>query len=148
MKIVSSATAVDGGPVRLDAVPIGVEGESRTRRGRMVTIVDISGEIDVSNVEQVSDHAVCSALAGNALLLDMTGVGFFDAHGLSMLVGIEDICCASGLPWALVASPEVERVLYLSGLATVLPIAPSVRTAMEYLAHSTRSATRSRSSRG
>ena len=98
----------------------------------MVTVVNISGEVDVSNVEQVTDHAVCSALAGNALLLDMTDVNFFGAHGVSMLFNIEDICCRSELPWALVTSPAVERVLYLSGQASILPVASSVCAAMQY----------------
>jgi anti-anti-sigma regulatory factor len=91
---------------------------------------------------------VCSALAGNALLLDTTGLTFFGAHGLTMLATIKDISCSSGLPWALVTSPAVERVLYLSGQAATLPIVLSVRAAHQYLADSTRSVVQPRGARG
>jgi anti-anti-sigma factor len=145
MNIECSSTTADGGRPRPDGGPVG---QSATRCGQLVTIVKISGDVDVNNVEQVTDHAVCSALAGNLLLLDMTGVDFFGAPGLSMLVTIEDISCSSGLPWALVTSPAVERVLYLSGQAGALPIASSVCAARQYFADNASSGAQPRNSSG
>jgi anti-anti-sigma factor len=139
MKIECSSTTADGRRSRSDGAFSGdLKGQSPARDDRLITVVSICGEIDVSNVEQVTDHAVCSALAGDALLLDMTDVTFFGAHGLSMLVTIEDVSCLSGLPWALVTSPAVERVLYLSGQAGALPVMSSVCAARRYIANSTR----------
>jgi anti-anti-sigma factor len=149
MNIESSSTTADGGRPHPGASFGGdPEGQPRARSGQPVTVVKISGDIDISNVEQVTDHAVCSALAGNALVLDMAGVDFFGAHGLSMLVTIEEISCSSGLPWALITSPAVERVLYLSGQAGALPIVPSVCAARQYFADSTRSGAQPRRTRG
>jgi anti-anti-sigma factor len=149
MNIDCSSTTADGGRPRPDGAFEGdPEGQSRARCGQLVTVVKISGDIGVSNVEQVTDHAVCSALAGNALLLDMTGVNFFGAPGLSMLVTIEDISCSSGLPWALLTSPAVERVLYLSGQDGTLPIVPSVCAARQYFADSRSSVAQPRRTRG
>jgi anti-anti-sigma factor len=146
MKFANSSKRATGGPPTLGHVlPINRKRvQSRPRDGWLVTVVNISGEIDVSNVEQVTNFAVCSVAADDALLLDMTGVTFFGAQGISMLVTIEDICSQGELPWALVTSPAVERVLYLSGQATVLPVATSVHAAMQYFGCNTHVLARSR----
>ena len=71
---------------------------------------------------------------GNALLLDLSGVKFFAAHAISLLVAVRAACDDAELPWAVVTSHAVDRVLRLSEDDDVLPAASSVPDAMRYFA--------------
>jgi hypothetical protein len=48
---------------------------------------------------------------GNALLLDLGDVAFSAAQSISVLVAVDDACHSAGLPWALITSHAVDRVL-------------------------------------
>lgn len=97
-------------------------------------MVTLSGEIDSSDIAAVTAYIVHSILMGNAVLLDMSGVKFFAVQGLSLLSAVERTCRYVGLPWILVASCAVERVLRVSGRAASLPMTKSVQVAMQYFA--------------
>jgi hypothetical protein len=66
------------------------------------------------------------------LLLDLSGVAFFAAQSISVLISVDDACRSAELPWALVPSHAVDRVLRISQDDDILPVASSVPDAMQY----------------
>jgi len=136
VNVVNRPTTPEGGPASRDDLPaIDREGvKAWAQCGLPVTVVSVSGDIDASNVGHVTAYVSHSVRARDALLVDMTGVGFFAVQGISMLIAVENTCRSTKLPWALVASPAVQRVLRL-GKKADLPVANSVPAAMQYFTH-------------
>lgn len=116
--------------------------------GRLVTVVSVSGDIDISNIDGVKAYITRSVLVGNSMLLDMSYVDFIAVQGISLLITVENTCRSIGLPWALVASRAVERVLRYSKQRDALPVANSVPEAMQYFAHLAYVQARPRRARG
>jgi anti-anti-sigma factor len=102
------------------------------------TVVTISGDIDASNSECVHDFATRFVLVDNALILDLSGVEFFAARGVSVLIAVDDACRTAQVPWALVGSRAVSRVLQLTECDTTLPTANSVPEALRQATAHTR----------
>lgn len=94
------------------------------------TVLTISGDVDISNAERVHDFVTRFILVGNALVLDLSGVEFCAARGISMLIAVDDACRAAEVPWALIPSRIVCRVLQLTACDTALPTAISVAEAL------------------
>jgi anti-anti-sigma factor len=100
----------------------------------LATILTIRGDIDASNTDRVSAYAARLVPVGNALLLDLSGVDFLAAQSISVLAAVGDACDHAGLPWALIASHAVDRVLRISEHDDILPVADSVPDGMQYFA--------------
>jgi anti-anti-sigma factor len=100
----------------------------------LATILTISGDIDATNIDRVSSYATRLVPVGNALLLDLSGVTFFAAQSISVLVTVDDACDDAESPWALVTSHAVDRVLRISEHDDILPVASSVPDGMQYFA--------------
>jgi anti-anti-sigma factor len=100
----------------------------------LATILTISGDIDATNTDRVSSYATRLVPVGNALLLDLSGVTFFAAQSISVLVTVDDACDDAESPWALVTSHAVDRVLRISEHDDILPVASSVLDGMQYFA--------------
>jgi anti-anti-sigma factor len=137
MTIVHRLNTADGDrPCRADHHPTidrdGVEMRSQLRH--LATVLTISGDIDARNTDRVSAYAARLVPVGNAFLLDLSGVGFFAAQSISVLVAVSDACGNAQLPWALVTSHAVDRVLRISEDDDILPVASSVPDAMRYFA--------------
>jgi anti-anti-sigma regulatory factor len=101
-------------------------------------VLAISGDIDASNTDHVSGYAAQLVPVGNALLLDLSGVSFLAAQCISVLDAVGDACDDAGLPWALITSHAVDRVLRISEHDDILPVASSVPDGMQYFADLTR----------
>lgn len=115
-----------------------VEGvRMRVQCRHQATVVTISGDVDAVAGAGVQAFAVRFVRTGNALVLDLSGVEFFSARGISVLDAIDDVCRGAGVPLALVCSPIVSRVLRLTDCDTAMPIASSVPAALRHLAAST-----------
>jgi anti-anti-sigma factor len=110
----------------------------RTQSRHLATVLTISGDIDARNTARISSYATALVPLGTALLLDLSGVGFFAAQSISVLSAIEDACRSAALPWALVTSYAVDRVLRLSQEDDILPVVSSVPDAMQYFVLLTR----------
>jgi anti-anti-sigma factor len=110
----------------------GVDMQAHLRH--LATILTISGDIDARNINRVSAFATRLVPVGNALLLDLSGVGFFAAQGISILAAVAETCRRAELPWALITSHAVDRVLSISEDDDILPAASSVPDAMQYFA--------------
>jgi anti-anti-sigma regulatory factor len=72
-------------------------------------------------------------VVGNSLVLDLRGVDFFSARGISVLIAVDDACLTAEVPWALVPSRIVSRVLQLAACDSTLPTASSVPAALRQL---------------
>ena len=105
-----------------------------TASGPLCTVVRVSGELDVRDVESVTAYAINSAMMSDAVLLDMEGIRFFGVQGISLLYAVDKFCRCINVPWALVASRAVVHVLRVSGQVDAMPIANSAAVAMQYFA--------------
>jgi anti-anti-sigma factor len=98
----------------------------------LATVLTIAGDIDARNIDRVSAYATGLVAVGNPLLLDLSSVVFLAAQGISVLIDVDDACRRVELPWALVTSHAVDRVLRFSDRDDILPAASSVPDAMQY----------------
>ncbi len=96
-----------------------------------ITIAELAGELDL-----VSASALREQLLGlvrpdsSRLVLDLSRVTFCDASGLAVLIGTGRRARRLGGFLRLAAvSPQVDRVLYLTGLHRHLPVFPTVQDA-------------------
>lgn len=104
----------------------------------LATVVTVSGDVDATNIARVTADVTRLVEVGNALLVDLSGVGFFAAHSLSALLAIDSACQHAELPWALITSHAVNRALRLSECGEIVPTVSSVPAAMQYFPHLTR----------
>jgi anti-anti-sigma factor len=95
------------------------------------TVVTISGDIDATNEHRVHDFATRYLKVNNAPILDLSGIEFCSAGGISVLIAVDDACRTADVQWTLVASRVVNRVLRLIDCDTTLPTASSVPEALE-----------------
>ena len=88
--------------------------------------LEIGGELDLGNVHTLRDHLdlVVDAGTGN-VDIDMTHVSFCDSTGLTALVNAHRQLHERGRALRIVeASPQVERLLAISGLDDMLRAQP------------------------
>lgn len=102
----------------------------RAQWRHQATVVTISGDVDAVSGDRVEAFATRFILAGDSLALDLSGVDFLAARGISALIAIDEACRAAEVPWALVPSRVVSRVLQLIACDTTLPTASSVPEAL------------------
>jgi anti-sigma B factor antagonist len=109
-----------------------------TWSGQTAVIV-AAGEIDLTNAESLRD-ALLSALNAGApgLIVDLTATTFLDSAGVTALVRASRRASASGAALRLAATaPAVLRVLSLVGIDQLIPVYPSVVTALDSLPQAT-----------
>lgn len=123
----SADSPVSGGE---DATLRADRARMRAQWRHQATVLTISGDIDIANSDRVQGFATRFILAGNALALDLSGVDFFAARAISVLIAVDDACRAAEVPWALIPSRIVSRVLQLTACDTTLPTASSVPEAL------------------
>jgi anti-anti-sigma factor len=124
------AICADGRTSGCGDPPIGGDGvRMRAQCRHLATVVTISGNVDAANGDRVQGFATRLVLVGNALILDLSGVDFFAARGISVLIAVDDACRTAEVPWALVPSRMVSRLLRLTDCDTV-PTASSVSAAL------------------
>jgi anti-anti-sigma factor len=97
------------------------------------TIVQIGGEIDDCNADQLSENVLRYAANASALVVDTAAVDFCSLRGLRDLVALDQHCHAAGIQWALVASGSVRRMLEITGMNRIPPLADSISTALQLL---------------
>jgi anti-anti-sigma factor len=98
------------------------------------TIVTINGEIDATNVDRFSDYIHRFVERATGLILDLSGVDFLCARGLSVLVALDDDCRITGTRWVIVASPNIRRLLHICDPNDGLPTVVSERQALTAVA--------------
>ena len=88
-------------------------------------VVTVSGDVDLSNVERL----IASARMGlestetAGIVLDLSGVTFFDSSGLGGLIAIRNAAGELGRSFSLRALPSrVSRLLQITGLTSVFAV--------------------------
>jgi anti-sigma B factor antagonist len=97
-----------------------------------VAVVSLPVEIDLVNAGQVSDDLL-SVLnrSPSTLIVDMSGTTFCDSAGVNALVRAYKRACACGAAMRLVVTaPNVQRVLAITGVDSLVDVYPSVATAL------------------
>jgi anti-anti-sigma factor len=109
--------------------------ESRTARftadyERSAAVVSARGELDAVNAGQFADYAQNCAASSKRLIVDLNGVEFFGTAGFSALHTINVRCAEAGVPWAVVPSRAVSRLLRICDPDRALPVTESVAAAL------------------
>ena len=100
--------------------------------GGGIEIVRMPAELDLITSEGVAALG-CAAIARLArlVLLDLTGLSFCDARGLSAFVKIANQADAAGCGFGLIAPrPQVAKILRISGLDRRMPVFATVDDAL------------------
>ena len=108
------------------------ENQTRADSGAGIEIVSVPAELDLATSEGVVEQG-CAAIARLArlVLLDLTGLSFCDARGLSAFVRIANQADAAGCGFGLIAPrPPVAKILRVSGLDSRLPVFATIDGAL------------------
>lgn len=99
-----------------------------------VTVVVVSGEIDLSNGEEVETAIIGAVAVGTrTLLLDLSGVSYFDSVGVRLVFDVQQRLARRRIAFCVVRPPasHVRKVLDLVGAERVLATYDDVRSAVE-----------------
>ena len=107
--------------------------------GRQVLLVRLRGELDLATADAVVTQGYAAAGGQvRVLLLDLAGVSFCDARGLSALVRIANRADTTGCRCGLIAPrPQLVKVLQITGLDQRLPAFATVDDALTHLTRGT-----------
>ena len=108
------------------------ENQTTAGSGAGIEIVSMPAELDLTTSEGVVALG-CAAIARLArlVLLDLTGLSFCDARGLSAFVRIANQADAAGCGFGLVAPrPPVAKILRISGLDSRMPVFATIDDAL------------------
>jgi anti-anti-sigma factor len=100
------------------------ENQAAAGRGAGIEIVPMPEELDLTTSAGAAAQG-CAAVARLArlVLLDLAGVSFCDARGLSAFVKITNQADAAGCVFGLIAPrPPVAKILRISGLDSRMPV--------------------------
>ena len=100
----------------------------------MPVVVVLPAEIDVTNSELVHDKLVAALTPGvGVVVADMTSTSFCDSSGVHAVIFAHETAAARGIQMRIAVSPggSVRRVLQLIGVASVVPVYPSLVEAMD-----------------
>ena len=106
----------------------------RAQCRHVATVVTISGDVGPANIDVVGNFATRFARVGNALVLDLSGVKSFAAQAVSVLTAVDDACALAEVPWVLVPSHAVSRVLQVTGCDTTELTVSAVPAALRQIA--------------
>ncbi|GAA2551264.1 STAS domain-containing protein [Mycolicibacterium diernhoferi] len=109
--------------------------ELRAQCRHLAMVVTISGVIDDDNFDRLTQKVRRLVLAEKPFALDLSGVTFLSARGVSLLYALDDECDLAGVEWAVVSSPAVSNVLRL--LDDAFPITSSIPEALHHFAEGT-----------
>ncbi len=98
------------------------------------TVVTITGVVDATNVDQVSEYSKRFILPDKLFVLDLSGLDCFAAQALRLLYRVDDVCDAGELDWAVVPSQAVNTALLITPEESSFPIFGSVHEALHYFA--------------
>ncbi|WP_327151716.1 STAS domain-containing protein [Nocardia sp. NBC_01329] len=99
----------------------------RTESG--TAIVTVQGEVDMASAPQLQTALEEVQRGGDALIVDMSEVGFLGSAGLSVLLVISE-AAAPGTGLRVVVSDAVRRPIELTGLDKLLSMHESLEAAL------------------
>jgi anti-sigma B factor antagonist len=97
-----------------------------TRTVGGITVAELAGELDIASAPVLREQLLSLLRSGSSrLVIDLSKVNICDASGLAVLVGVSRRARLLGGFLRLAAvSPQVDRVLHITGLHRHLPISP------------------------
>ena len=100
------------------------ENQTTADSGAGIEIVSMPAELDLITSEGVVEQGYAAiARLARLVLLDLTGLSFCDARGLSAFVRIANHADAAGCGFGLIAPrPQVAKILRISGLDSRLRV--------------------------
>ena len=110
--------------------------------GGQIQVVQVRGELDLATADSLAARGYAAiGRQARVLLLDLAGVSFCDARGLSALVRIANHADRTGCRYGLIApQPLVVKVLRITGLDQRLSVFTSVNEAAIALGYDTQTA--------
>ena len=100
-----------------------------------VTVVPVHGEVDLATADRMRDRLLQAAHASrcDCLVVDMSGLDFFDASGVSALVSVFRTLTAEGRHVVLAEpAPIAARVLEALGMGRLFEIYPILEMALTH----------------
>lgn len=95
------------------------------KKVRSTLIVRIAGELDLFIAERVSVE-IDKRIADNSvknLVLNLGKVSFIDSSGLGVIIGrYKKIKAKGGRTYIVGANPQVEKILFFSGVSRLVPL--------------------------
>lgn len=103
------------------------------RRERGCTVLEFHGEIDIAAAAEIAPHLDRETdRPGTRIVLDLSGIEFFDCSGLRLLCRARQRVLDRGGQLHLVCThPLTLRVLRITGLTRLLPPWPTPAAALE-----------------
>ncbi|MEU1474716.1 anti-sigma factor antagonist [Streptomyces sp. NPDC001668] len=104
----------------------------RVREDRGHTVLEFRGEIDIAAAEELLPHLDrVTRRPGARLVIDLSGVEFFDCSGLRLLYRARSRVLDNNGSLLLVCThPLTLRIIRVTGLARLLPPLPSLEAAL------------------
>jgi anti-anti-sigma factor len=103
-----------------------------------LTVIAISGEIDASNIDDLSRRARKLIPESGALIIDLADIAFIAFDGLRVLFALNMQCARTGTTWALIASHAANRLLRVGDHDKLLPAVGSAVEALLLVRRSSR----------
>ena len=130
----SSSTAASLAP-RHAHLPVDCNGAAvRAQCRHLATVVTISGAVDATNVDQVSEYSKRFILPDKPFVLDLSGLDSFAVQSVRLLYRLDAACTAAGVEWAVIPSEAVNLALLVTHEDTSIPTVRSVHEALHYFA--------------
>jgi anti-sigma B factor antagonist len=97
------------------------------RYGEDVIVISLGGELDRSNVATAKAVLIAAARGMSTLLvIDLDELRFLDGSGIALLVEVGGLRDAEGLRVVPSPSPEVTRMLDLTGIGSLIRLPSAV----------------------
>jgi len=103
----------------------------RAQSRHVATVVAISGRIDATNVDRLTERASRFVLPDKPFVLDLSGVNSFTPQAIRLLFTLDNLCVTSAVDWALVVSDVVARRLRVGNDDLLFPVVGSVAEALQ-----------------
>lgn len=109
----------------------------RAQCRHLATVVTISGAVDATNVDQVSDYTKRFILPDKPFVLDLSGLDSFAVQSVRLLYRLDAACSAADVEWAVIPSDAVNLALLVTHEDASFPTMRSVHEALHYFADAT-----------
>ena len=128
-------TAASSSAPRHAHLPFDCNGAAvRAQCRHLATVITITGAVDATNVDQVTEYVRRFILPDKPIVLDLAGLDNFSAQGLRLLYRTDDACGTAALEWAVIPSQAVTQVLLIADEESSFFTASSVHEALRFFA--------------
>jgi anti-sigma B factor antagonist len=110
----------------------GPDFEVTVQRSSRTAVVQVAGELDLASAPALADVLRSLEPPCDRVILDLSGLAFIDSTGLRLAIAEHRRAELDGFDFVVAGATEpILRVLRVTGLDVVLPMAPDVATALD-----------------